>query len=327
MWTVCNLGEVLLKKFVIIPCSDAAMKSRKKITLSLDSPCPCGSGLSIENCHFDPIDGRLRREVPPLVPPGQLTGYAHPKCYLSTTRNCSKQISREHYVSRSVLEKLGQVIELSGAHWLDNDRTLQTSIGSLTAKILCRRHNESLSSLDFEAGLFFETLADTLADLKRKTLSRKSIFHLCSGEGIELWMLKVACGHYFGIGASGGVRLDQNYKIDIGKVEKAFFDRKWEPRCGLYFKGTTGDRVITENKVRVSALLDEQRKRITGVSMSLLGLELDLLFESENTIPGEWRGLIRRPTELVWQRRHRRHSIILTWPMGYPERSIRFDEV
>ena len=53
-------------------------------------------------------------------------------------------------------------------------------------------HNEALSPLDLEAGIFFGALANALTDLNRKTLSRKPVFHLASGEALELWMLKVA---------------------------------------------------------------------------------------------------------------------------------------
>lgn len=214
---------------------------------------------------------------------------------------------------------------LSGAHWLDYGRTLETSLGNLTAKILCKRHNEALSPLDSEAGIFFGALADALTDLERKTLSRKPVFHLTSGEALELWMLKVACGHYFGIGAKDGTRLKENYAIDLSKVEKAFFRRSWEPRCGLYFKGGTGDRLQIANRVSVNALLDDQRKQMAGVRTVLLGLELELLFEAENASPGSWTGLVSRPTELVWRRGRRRHSIILTWPVGHPERSVTME--
>ena len=199
-------------------------KPRKKISLNIASPCPCGSGQAIIDCHFDKIDGRLRKKVPSLRPPDVPTGYAHPNCYLRTSQDCSEQISREHYVSRSVLKKLGQIVKISGVHWLGGGKSLETSIGNLTAKILCKRHNEALSPLDHEAGIFFEVVANVLLDLHRKTLSRKPIFHLVSGDSLELWMLKIACGHYFGIGAKDGVRLDQEFEIDLTKVEKAFFE-------------------------------------------------------------------------------------------------------
>ena len=303
-----------------------ASRPIKKIKLSADDPCPCGSGKSIALCHLDPIDGRFRKAVPRLRPPGKRTDYAHPGCYFRTTQNCSKQISREHYISRSVLERVGQIVRLSGAHWLDEGHTLETSVGNLTAKILCRRHNESLSPLDSEAGIFFGALADAFKDLKRKTLSRKPIFHLASGEALELWMLKVACGHYFGIGTINGVRLDETHAINLFKVEEAFYHRKWDARSGLYFKGGVGTRVETRNYVSVTSLTDEERNQMAGVRAGLLGLELDLLFDSDNTYPGPWTGLAKRPSEFVIRRGPRRHSIILTWPVGTPERSVTLDQ-
>ena len=264
--------------------------------------------------------------MPSLRPPDGPTGYAHPNCYLRTSQDCSEQISREHYVSRSVLKKLGQIVKISGVHWLGGGKSLETSIGNLTAKILCKRHNEALSPLDHEAGIFFEVVANVLLDLHRKTLSRKPIFHLVSGDSLELWMLKIACGHYFGIGAKDGVRLDQEFEIDLTKVEKVFFEREWDSRCGLYFKGGIGDIIDIDNRVSVSALLNEQTKRMAGIRVGLLGLVLELLFEAENTKSGEWTELDKHPTELVWRRGRRQHSIILTWPIGTPERSITLEE-
>ena len=48
---------------------------------------------------------------------------------------------------------------------------LDTSPSSLTAKILCKRHNEALSPLDAEAADFFGVLRQAVTDLDRRTLS------------------------------------------------------------------------------------------------------------------------------------------------------------
>ncbi len=170
-------------------------------------------------------------------------------------------------------------------------------------------------------------LHDALVGTRKKTLARKPIFYLASGEALELWMLKVACGHYFGIGAKDGVRLDRNYAINLAKIEKAFFQREWDPRCGLYLKGGVGRRITTENKVKVSAILEEPQMRMVGVTTGLLGFELELLIDSENANPGPWAGFVMNPTELVLRGRFRPHSIILTWPPGYPQRSVTMNEV
>lgn len=297
-------------------------KETKKITLLTASPCPCGSGKAIVDCHLDPEDGRFRRPVPLLQPPGDPTGYAHPKCYLRGTRNCSDKISREHYVSKSILERIGNILKIEGSYWLDEGKYFEASIGNLTAKILCERHNNSLSPLDSEANIFFGSLQDALEDLKRRTLSRKPIFHLASGEALELWFLKVACGHYFGIASYEDGRLQDAFQLDMDRIERALYERKWDARCGLYFKYPEDRRMNVASGISVNALLDEPRKQMVGVTIDLLGVTMDLLFDSADTNPGAWEGLVRHPTELVWRRRQRRHSIILTWPPGTPENSI-----
>jgi hypothetical protein len=62
-------------------------------------------------------------------------------------------------MSRAILEQFGgSVIVVIGMPWLPAGQALETSIPNLTAKILCRRHNEALSPLDAEAGHFFSAL-------------------------------------------------------------------------------------------------------------------------------------------------------------------------
>ncbi len=293
----------------------------KKSTLRLDSPCLCGSGKAIATCHLD-FDGRLRKQLPALTPSGPKTGYAHLGCYLRGTCDCSDQISREHYMSKAVLDQLGTVLRVSGMHWQDISATIDTTVGNLTSKILCKRHNESLSPLDQEAALFFSALHKTLVDLERKTISRKPVFHLVDGTAIELWMLKVACGLYFGVGAKNRKKISEDHSIDMTKVERAFFESKWDSRAGLYFKGSTGSVINIASSVGMTTLSSDSDQRVCGAAVSLLGVTLELLFDTTGTNPGNWAGIIRRPTELVFARKHRQHSVVLTWPPGTPEASI-----
>jgi hypothetical protein len=93
-------------------------KTIKKVILHTEGPCPCGSGKAIADCHLD-IDGRFRKPCPSLRPSGPVTGFSHTRCYLRETCDCSEQLSREHYVSKSVLEQLGGAAAVSGTPWLD----------------------------------------------------------------------------------------------------------------------------------------------------------------------------------------------------------------
>ncbi|MDX1922481.1 MAG: hypothetical protein SFW65_05080 [Alphaproteobacteria bacterium] len=130
------------------------MAKYKKIQLDINQPCICGSEKSIAACHLD-TDGRLRKPLPNINPPSPNTGYAHNGCYLNRTKDCSEKISKEHYISRSIIDQLGSVIRMSGASWLQAGETLDTTVDNLTAKVLCTRHNSALSPLDDEAAHFF----------------------------------------------------------------------------------------------------------------------------------------------------------------------------
>src|SRR5579859_833652 len=152
-------------------------KPTRKIAFRDDESCPCGSGKLLLDCHMG-RDGRFWSPRPSLRPPGLQTGYAHPACYLRDTKDCSEQISGEHYVSRSVLEQLGTMLRVSGLPWRDANAVLETTAENLTAKILCRRHNEALSPLDTEAASFFSHLTEALRDLNRQTLSRRPVVHV-----------------------------------------------------------------------------------------------------------------------------------------------------
>jgi hypothetical protein len=83
-------------------------------------------------------------------------GFSNDGCYMSWTNDCDGQISREHFVSASVLSHLGgQNVSLSGVPWLAVDETKDLPINAMTAKILCKRHNEAFAPLDAMAGKFF----------------------------------------------------------------------------------------------------------------------------------------------------------------------------
>lgn len=284
--------------------------------------CPCGSGKRPRDCHLDPIDGRLRKELRSLRPPGPATGFAHSRCYLRDTNDCSSKISREHYISDSLLTQLGNPVRVSGMPWQSAGQRSDVGVGSLTAKILCDRHNSALSPLDTEAALFLAHVRTAFADLSRRSLSRKPKYYLVSGEAIELWMLKVATGIYHSVGTQGGMRLSSTHAINLSKVRHAFFERVWQSRGGLYFKGSMGDSFSVDGGIGVSPLSLEPELRFVGATATFLGLSLDVLFDTTGCNPGVWAGLTHRPYELVFKRDERQHSIILTWPRLTPLKSV-----
>ncbi|HEY0991815.1 MAG TPA: hypothetical protein VGD80_32415, partial [Kofleriaceae bacterium] len=126
-------------------------------------------------------------------PPGKRTGYAHPKCYARTLNDCSQQITREHYISKKLLERL-EDFEADGLAWLPEKKSLTAK--ALQSKVLCKRHNEALSPLDDNI--------TNLYDMMRRWQDRKVVGDLVlDGEDLERWAIKVM----FGLFASGSSQL------------------------------------------------------------------------------------------------------------------------
>lgn len=141
--------------------------------MNLDSLCTCGSELPLKECCFKTID---------TTPKGPKTNYAHPKCYAMELCDCSPTISKEHYFSKSVMDLWGKEAKV-GAPFIKGDGKF-LKLSSLSAKILCERHNHALSSLDELAKKFFKFVL----------FKTEYEYLVIRGADLERWLLKVMCG-------------------------------------------------------------------------------------------------------------------------------------
>jgi len=202
--------------------------------------CPCGSGLLLKDCCL------TRRND--TTPPGALTGYANPRCYARALRDCGTKTSGEHFISNSILGLYDGAGELTveGFPWLITGEQRRIQRATLTAKVLCTRHNSALSSLDSTAVRFFGFLIGKDEGTYQNIL-------LINGKEIKRWMLKTLCG----VVASGNVV--HNY----GRIRgwepprqwlDILFDAKQIPEgCGLHYiigKYRYADKRIEINTVR-----------------------------------------------------------------------------
>ena len=143
-------------------------------------------------------------------------------CFLSHVTPCQGGMSREHYISRSVLELLGEgSVQIGGLDWQAKGQLQSIGIGALTAKILCEKHNSSLSHLDAEAGRLFQTIH--LIDKQPDAVSDHSGF---DGRTIERWLLKLAAGLALG-------PKQKDHSISHQKVE-ILVTSEWPNGWGLY---------------------------------------------------------------------------------------------
>ena len=74
------------------------------LILPPESPCGCGSGRPLGQCHLK--DNALDFPAAEPWPPPPPTGQQSRKCYLKFTHDCGGPISAEHMVSQTVLREI-----------------------------------------------------------------------------------------------------------------------------------------------------------------------------------------------------------------------------
>jgi hypothetical protein len=231
--------------------------------------------------------------------------------------DCTADLSAEHYISRSVLEAIGPTVAISGVPWLPDGAEKEIGINNLTAKILCSRHNSALWPLDSAVGAFFKKLQAIEVNLQQKSLSRKHSLVLMSGEALELWMLKLACGLFYSKNAAAdGTRLIDQHEVNEGLVQEALLFGRWREGCGLYLRKPQGFRIPDPDTISMAPLIALNEDRLVGSALSLTGLEFELIFNPIGASKQDLAqaGWIHRPTELRFEIETRAHSIALTWP-------------
>ncbi len=210
-----------------------------------EDDCPCGSHRQATRCHRA-NDGSWMAEPPPPLLTGPRTGYANAGCYARASKDCDEELTREHFISDDVLSAIsadGKVVVVEGAAWQDKTERRKT-IGreSLSRKMLCRRHNNALSSLDKMAAEFFRYFLEDHLDIfkylgndDRDSFPRG--FTMVSGPYIELWMLKVIWGAI----EAGAIEVDglTAYRLRLGVTSQQLAEilwrgAEWPKTWGLY---------------------------------------------------------------------------------------------
>jgi hypothetical protein len=194
---------------------------KKELRFSYWEPCLCGSGRLIKDCCLTAWSK--------TKPAGPMTGLSHPKCYARCLRDCSDEISREHFLSASVIKSWTDVglAKVSGFAPINRGESTVMQIQNNRPKVLCKRHNNCLTGLDSVAKKFFTFL------LERTPQQR---FLLINGYELERWFLKVLCGYV----AAGFVIDDTGIPVvgwtpPLRWLEILFGDEQAPRGCGLFF--------------------------------------------------------------------------------------------
>ena len=232
------------------------------------------------------------------------------KCYATQIGNCGGGLSKEHYISASVLKIAGSSIEIAGFPWQQRDEVSRLSVSALTARILCKHHNEQLSSLDAVAKHFLIGLKATSDEITQGELSH-STFQL-SGLDLELWFLKVL------IGVLSMRRID----VPPTWVNILFRRESWSEGSGLYFFGAPGEARWRFQLVRMILVkLTGDPARIAGAKFGIGGLAMLLSFGTPRFAECGMESLYR-PKSLTFEKNAKQNTFNLDWNDQLPHGSV-----
>lgn len=200
------------------------------------------------------------------------------KCYAGSIGHCSSTMTGEHYISKALLEYLGD-IQVEGFPWATSKKSV--GIGSLQSRILCSYHNNSLSRLDSKILEIFKKIQEVTNTSSRT--SYRNVQMNVDGLVLEKWMLKTFCGLIASKSfTKKGSRLDTS--IPMGWLRILFHEEKFKEKTGLFLHARVKDTINTTDKLSVSPLLNTQTNQIIACKFDFRGLPFLLAMEDiENT--------------------------------------------
>ena len=306
---------------------DPAITGKVRLPWSAADPCPCGADRLYANCCGKLSLQSPYKQIVEFRPPGALTGYLHPGCYMGWTRNCSNTISSEHFISENVLSILNpKSVRISGAAWIPTGQSLDLPLTGLQANILCTRHNSALSPLDTMAGKLFRAVDGIYDNLGQQGLSRKSIWRLFSGEELELWLLKTVLGFFHAnVLSQNGRKIAEAQEIMNPAIEAAYRTGYLAEPCGMYVQKNT-TTLVQRRVLDFTSLSDERGERVVGCQLRIGGITTRFIIDPGMTDRDLFiRDYSYRPDYLIYEGRGRRHWIVLTWPPRQSRRAVRFE--
>lgn len=253
------------------------------------------------------------------------TGISNPRCYASPLCDCSKKISREHYISKVVMDALGDVHVVSGASWLVRDEeSAPLPAQALGSKVLCTRHNKLLSPIDRAVIPFFEALLRAFSVLE-SNLVLPSQETTVSGDQLQLWLLKSLCGFLAsGEYTPGGIGTAM--AIPDEWLQLLFNQAAWDNGAGMYI------RIVEAHPHRGFAMghvADPDSDALVGGVIEFCGVEFFILptegvqrvlETSENRLSN----LVHRPGEISVANQTHRTRIAIVWRNWTPTRGVSY---
>lgn len=230
---------------------------------------------------------------------------------MNTTANCSDKLSREHYISKTILTQFGTPV-VTGLPWQEPDSSTAYGLNALTSRILCDRHNTALSPLDDAAGKAFQAITEAMSYITKKSLARHTKFFLISGDALELWGIKTLLGLFTAkIARANRVSLADQYDLNFTVAIQALSGLGLASPLGLYIH-PHGETV--SHTLAVAPLISHPDKSVGGLRINMQGIVMDFLIDQRGSNPLFFqKGEFYRPWIIDLNGPKRTARIILTW--------------
>jgi hypothetical protein len=222
-----------------------------------------------------------------------------------------------------MLREIAQSVSITGAPWLNTGETRTLPTKTLTANILCARHNSAFSGVDDAAIRFFKFIKEISVNLSKKSLSRRREYYLVSGDDIEMWATKALLGMFHS--QPKNTELSQ-YNIDHAVIDKIITARQLHTMCGMYLNAKLGvPKLHYENEITVGTITINTDMRLIGLVISFGGVSFDFILDpiginSLRDIDAK----LYRPAHLLFEGKTRAHVIFLSWSSAHSQHGVAF---
>lgn len=202
-------------------------------------------------------------------------------CWASKLNDCCDNFSREHLISASLFPRSDTVF-VQGFHWCQNEQK-EVGLASLTSKILCKHHNNSLSQLDTAAGHAFNNF-EYIAKLIKEANETNGRFKVkethVNALLLERWLLKTLINicyeqkQFIGNSSELGVPDENLVKICFG-------NSTFTGGSGMYIAANKGDQIGFGSHLTIVPIIYESENRVVASMFKFAGLLIFLWLKPE----------------------------------------------
>lgn len=264
--------------------------------------------------------------------------FRNPKCYANVYGGCSPKISREHFISHSLIKLYSfDDPDLRIRHSGDYGVREFVSPKKFVANILCERHNNGLHRADdaaLEIATFLRTIALRFGNGAGEWGDDEEI--TVSGDDFQAWLLKLILNHAVGKALSGerGTFPPEAIGVMLGLG-------MWPSTWGLFVSGDTSNKDLPYNPFgRAEDITTEwlsfhpliHRKGwygggivyLNGIGFGLTVFNPGREFPEFNSPASPLRGSIQRPGFMAWVYHGKTKRINFEWNDVWEHKTLTY---